>query len=540
MNGLPKKWLSLCQCLRNTNHVKEFELASLFGNLKYKENLIDSTYESENKKSLVTATPLSTAFFSTFIVQDFQDSPNDEEDTRSSQEYLNDLEEEYQERALLAKSKRFFKKGSQRLVVEAYEWDEEYVSSDNYEMTKVKVLMALADDKNVVVGKENAKNREWVKISMRKVHTLLDMEDNDERKSFLDYLCIDLNYVEEKRNNLVVISLRRGIKQGNPQQVTKSCKTCGSTVHTTIDHIDIEWFRRGEALQAKKAEAFQSKKTKSNANRSKTPSKSIDNLLNNKDVQSSEPLSSPAEDALISNIIPISTNPSLSIPSIAFPAPQDRWSQDKHIEMVNIIGDLGARMLTRAMAKELSAASAHECLFVDFLSKKEPKKVFEALKHPGWVDAMQENKRDETGIVIKNKARLVAKVYNQQEGIDYDKTFATVARLEAIRIFLAFATYMNFKVYQMDVKSVFLNGKLKEEVYVKQPLGFESNEFPNHVYKLDKALYGLKQAPKAWYLKGTLGLGLWYLKCSGFDLKGYSDSAYDGCYLDTKSTSGAC
>ncbi|GKA26078.1 retrovirus-related pol polyprotein from transposon TNT 1-94, partial [Tanacetum coccineum] len=94
---------------------------------------------------------------------------------------------------------------------------------------------------------------------------------------------------------------------------------------------------------------------------------------------------------------------------------------------------------------------------------------------------------------------LVAQGYNKQEGIDYDETFAPVARLEAIKIFLAFATYMNFIVYQMDVKTAFLNGKLKEEVYVKQPLGLESNEFPNHVCKLDKALYGLKQAPRAWY-----------------------------------------
>ncbi|GJX06132.1 retrovirus-related pol polyprotein from transposon TNT 1-94 [Tanacetum coccineum] len=223
---------------------------------------------------------------------------------------------------------------------------------------------------------------------------------------------------------------------------------------------------------------------------------------------------------------------------------------------------------------------------------------------------------DETRIVIKNKARLVAHGYNQQEGIDYNETFAPVARLEAIRIFLAFATYMNFIVYQMDVKSTFLNGKLKEEIYVKWPPGFESNEFPNHVYKLDKALYGLKQAPRAWYdingssvktpmvppnnlgpdlngkyvnetqyrgmigslmylttsrpniqfstclytryqanpkesyligvkrifryLKGTPSLGLWYPKCLGFDLKGYSDSDYVGCNMDIKITSGAC
>ncbi|GKF16295.1 retrovirus-related pol polyprotein from transposon TNT 1-94, partial [Tanacetum coccineum] len=86
-----------------------------------------------------------------------------------------------------------------------------------------------------------------------------------------------------------------------------------------------------------------------------------------------------------------------------------------------------------------------------------------------------------------------------EEGIDYDETFAPVAIMEAIKIFLAFATYMNFIIFQMDVKSAFLNGKLKEEVYVKQPPGFESSEFPDYVCKLDKALYGLKQAPRACY-----------------------------------------
>ncbi|GKA97217.1 retrovirus-related pol polyprotein from transposon TNT 1-94 [Tanacetum coccineum] len=106
---------------------------------------------------------------------------------------------------------------------------------------------------------------------------------------------------------------------------------------------------------------------------------------------------------------------------------------------------------------------------------------------------------DENGVVIKNKARLVAQGYNQQEGIDYEETFASVARREAIKIFLAYAAYMGFMVYQMDVKNAFLNGKISEEVYVQQPLGFKSSEFPNHVCKLDKALYGLKQAPRAWY-----------------------------------------
>ncbi|GJS05874.1 retrovirus-related pol polyprotein from transposon TNT 1-94 [Tanacetum coccineum] len=220
----------------------------------------------------------------------------------------------------------------------------------------------------------------------------------------------------------------------------------------------------------------------------------IENLPSTEDVQTSEPLSSLAEDDLVSNTNPIPTNPSLSIPSMASPTPQDKWSQDKHIELVNIIGNPGARMLTRVVAKELT------------------------LKHPGCVDAMQEelnqfaknkvwilvpapygktivgskwvfrNKRDETSIVIKNKARIVAQGYNQQEGIYYDEIFAPVARLEAIRIFLAFATYMNFTVYQMDVKSAFLNGKLKEEVYVKQPLSFECSEFLNHIKQSERGI----------------------------------------------------
>nr|GFA06204.1 retrovirus-related Pol polyprotein from transposon TNT 1-94 [Tanacetum cinerariifolium] len=191
------------------------------------------------------------------------------------------------------------------------------------------------------------------------------------------------------------------------------------------------------------------------------------------------------------------------------------------------------------MAKELRAASAHECIFVDFLSEEEPKKVSKALQHPGWVDAMQE----ELNQFSRNKVWTLVPApygYNQQEGIDYDETFPPIVRLEEIRIFLAFATYMNFIVYQMDVKSAFLNGKLKEEVYVKQPPGFESNEFSNHVCKLDKALCGLKQAPRAWYLKGTLTLGLWYPKCLGFDLNGYSDSDYVGCNINKKSSSSAC
>nr|GFB31755.1 retrovirus-related Pol polyprotein from transposon TNT 1-94 [Tanacetum cinerariifolium] len=107
------------------------------------------------------------------------------------------------------------------------------------------------------------------------------------------------------------------------------------------------------------------------------------------------------------------------------------------------------------------------------------------------------NKKDKIILVIQNKARLVAVGYSQQEDIDYDETFAPVTRIEAIRLFLAYAAHKDFTVYQMDVKTAFLNGILKEEVYVGQPLGFVNKQYPDHMYALDKALYGLKQAPRA-------------------------------------------
>jgi hypothetical protein len=110
-----------------------------------------------------------------------------------------------------------------------------------------------------------------------------------------------------------------------------------------------------------------------------------------------------------------------------------------------------------------------------------------------------QNKENEDGIVVKNKSRFVAQCYTQVEGLDFDETFAPVARLEAIRILLAYACSRNIRLYQMDVKSAFLNGKISELVYVEQPPGFEDPTKPKHVYKLSKALYGLKEAPRAWY-----------------------------------------
>ncbi|KAK2395681.1 putative mitochondrial protein [Trifolium repens] len=168
-----------------------------------------------------------------------------------------------------------------------------------------------------------------------------------------------------------------------------------------------------------------------------------------------------------------------------------------------------------------------------FVSLFEPKNVKEALTDEAWIEAMQEelnqfersevwdlvprpedvnvigtkwvykNKSDENGTVTRNKARLVAQGYTQIEGLDFDETFAPVARLESIRLLLGVACILKFKLYQMDVKSAFLNGYLQEEVYVEQPKGFVDPEHPNYVYKLKKALYGLKQAPRAWYERLT-------------------------------------
>ncbi|GKB70205.1 putative ribonuclease H-like domain-containing protein, partial [Tanacetum coccineum] len=197
----------------------------------------------------------------------------------------------------------------------------------------------------------------------------------------------------------------------------------------------------------------------------------------------------------------------------------------------NVIGDIQSSVQIRRMLnpnseqgfigpvyEEKTHTELNTCLFAYFLSQIEPNRVIKSLSDPAWIEAMQEellqfklhkvwilvdlpkgkrpislkwifkNKTDERGIVIRNKARLVAQGHTQEEGIDYDDVFAPVARIEAIRLFLAYASFMGFMVYQMDVKSAFLYGTIKEEVYVCQPLGFEDPDFPDKVYKVVKAL----------------------------------------------------
>nr|GEU36746.1 retrovirus-related Pol polyprotein from transposon TNT 1-94 [Tanacetum cinerariifolium] len=394
INWIPKKWLSFCQSLRNTKNVKDSELASLFGKQKYEENLIYSIYETKKNKSLVFTTPLSTTFYCSSIIQDFQDSPDDKEDTRSSHEYQNDLEEEYQARALLKKYKRFFKKVStyqspfqpkplsslqhkpelrptkyfeakynkvkgklallslsssaskasmvknKGLIAEAYKWDEE-VSLDDNEMVEVKVLMALAEE-NDDVSKEGAKNGELLKIFMRK-H-------------------VNTKILKENKN------LRTELKE--LKAITETWLNSSNKVNQCI----------------------------------------------------SKPI--PSQKKRILRVDQLTEDPSSS------------------------------RLKDLVIVKSLADDTI--VTIPDFLSEEEPKKVSEALKHLGWVDAMQDelnqfarnkvwtlvpahygkviigsrwvfrNKRDKTRIVIQNKARLVAQGYNQQKGIDYDETFASV------------------------------------------------------------------------------------------------------------------
>ncbi|GJS22187.1 retrovirus-related pol polyprotein from transposon TNT 1-94, partial [Tanacetum coccineum] len=157
----------------------------------------------------------------------------------------------------------------------------------------------------------------------------------------------------------------------------------------------------------------------------------------------------------------------------------------------NIIGNRSRPVSTR---KQL-ATDALWCLYNSVLSKVEPKNFKSAITEDCWFQAMQ----DEIHEFDRLQARLVAKGYRQEEGIDFEESFAPVARIEAIRIFIANAASKNMTIYQMDVKTAFLNGELKEEVYVSQPEGFVDPDHPTHVYRLKKALYDLKQAPRAWY-----------------------------------------
>nr|GEV21048.1 hypothetical protein [Tanacetum cinerariifolium] len=189
--------------------------------------------------------------------------------------------------------------------------------------------------------------------------------------------------------------------------------------------------------------------------------------------------------------------------------PTTRVHKDHH--MTQIIGDLSSATQIRIMTRmvkdqrgltQINNEDFHTCMFACFLSQEEPKRVHQALKDPSWIEAMQEKllrfKMQKVWVLVdlpKGKRAIGSK---WEEGIDYEEVFALVARIEAIRLFLAYALFIGFMVYQMNVKSAFLYGTIEEEVYVCQPLEFENPGYPDKVYKVVKGLYGLHQAPRAW------------------------------------------
>nr|GEV72969.1 retrovirus-related Pol polyprotein from transposon TNT 1-94 [Tanacetum cinerariifolium] len=289
------------------------------------------------------------------------------------------------------------------------------------------------------------------------------------------------------------------------------------------------------------------------------------------------------------------------------------WAETKDHRIANVIEDPSHSISTRKQLK----TDAMWCYFDAFQNSVKPKNFKQNMTEPLWIDAMQEEiheferlevwelvscpdkvfliklkwiykvKKDKFGRVQKNEARLVAQGFRQEEGLDFEESFAPVSRIEAIHIFVANTTHKNMTIFQMDVKTAFLNGELKEEVYVLQPEGFIDQDNSSHAYKLKRVLYSLKQAPRAWYnmlssffisqhflkggvddptlftqkarnnllltkptekhlnavkwifryLKGTINMGLWYLKDTGMSLTTYADADHAGCQDTRLSTS---
>nr|GEX44315.1 retrovirus-related Pol polyprotein from transposon TNT 1-94 [Tanacetum cinerariifolium] len=198
----------------------------------------------------------------------------------------------------------------------------------------------------------------------------------------------------------------------------------------------------------------------------------------------------------------------------------------KNLLLKLLLQSMFAQSINHLKLLEAAKIRRYVVLFRCISNFAKPNNFKEAITKPSWIDAMQEEihefqrlevwelvpcpdkvlliklkwtykvKKDKFGGVLKNKARLVAQGFRQEEGIDFEESFAPVARIEAIRIFVAHATHKNMTIYYMDIKTAFLNDMLKEEVYVSQPEGFIDQDNPSHVYKLKKALYGLKQSPR--------------------------------------------
>nr|GEV05265.1 retrovirus-related Pol polyprotein from transposon TNT 1-94 [Tanacetum cinerariifolium] len=470
------------------------------------------------------------------------------------------------------------RKSDKRLVAESFNWDGKSVSSEDEGTTKFKAFMAIAYDEPSV-GKGDARSGQWVEITMKKVHRLLSITDNEEQKHVLDYTHVDVQYVEDQRNNLV--NKFNALKQDLALYKSKLCNLKNTmsinyslqneVIRVNLENISlkdkISDLKKDDVSTSEPAPMITSdseddsdnqvKKLRSD-NGTKFKNHNLEAFCDEKGILQN--LSSPC--TLKQNGVAERRNRTLieaartMLNSTSLPTQFWREAVNAvyHLGKFNEKADDGFFLGYSSVAKafrvfNIRRQEMEETFHLTFSEDDEAisQTSTEGIRPIGtkWV---LKNKKYERGIVVRNKARLVVQGHTQEERINYIEVFAPIARIEAIRLFLAYASFMGFTVYQMDVKSAFLYGTIDEEVYVMQPPGFQDLAFPAKVYKVEKAMY--QANPKKSYLvcvkrifrylKGTPNLGLWYLRGSGFDLKEYSDSDYAGCNLDIKSTSGGC
>nr|GEU53192.1 retrovirus-related Pol polyprotein from transposon TNT 1-94 [Tanacetum cinerariifolium] len=558
VNSLLRKWLSMNQTQRANNTIKNDSMAALYGKYHYEEGLIDDIYASKTQRFTIQASSSKVLIFNNH----FQDSDSDvEEDNRTNNEFMADLNVEYHERALLANQKRIYKrvtkeKSDKGLVVESFDWDDESVSSEDEGTTKFKAFMAIADDEPSV-GKGDA--RSVIRVNLE--NESLKDEISYLKKVIEKWICrkvtlyqllfeqIPGNIVKaiggkgrRKENNSQVLFTKADVStserapmitsdsedDSNNQESSPKVESGDNSSGDTEGYILVSCngitFTRVAYENGLKHDLISTSQLKPrtndtlcSANTEYFPYVPVFDRLSTINHVSPEPIitsspliSSTSKDSLIPNSEYVVSALDEAVHPESTTAFESTNLQEDDID--EPIDDQPALHVISPLADSVSGPPLIEALeeegwvlaIAEELNQFERNKVWTLVLNPYGktiigLKRVFKNKMDEEGVVTKNKARLVAKGYIQEEGIDYDETFAPVARLEAIKIFFAYASYMGFTVYQMDVKSAFLNRKLSEEVYVEQPPGFESSEFPNHVCKFNKALYGLKQAPRSWY-----------------------------------------
>ncbi|GJU78795.1 retrovirus-related pol polyprotein from transposon TNT 1-94 [Tanacetum coccineum] len=509
----------------------------------------------ESKKALITApstTPISTAFFSINIVQDFQENSDDEVDERASEECLRDVEIKFHERAFWL-----------GLVAETFEWDEEDLSDDE-EMTQVKVLMALFDE-DLVVRKNHARNGEWINITMRKVNILLSMDEDVDWQTYLkkkkilgiDQLTKASSKNDVKENSFILASMDYDHEMIlKPKDRVKRHNLDIKLPNLNTRRILVSESQAvNECLKLTKA-TTDPESSKESGSEPQTPLPPL-KILKAK----AKPFP-PCTHCGFNDYCPDDCR---MYPECEICGSNDHFD-DKKGTIFNANKEimLIAPKRNDVYVRDMSSLTPNgACFFakasesvnwlwhkrLSHLNLKNINKLAKQNKVLGipslvYSKGISQNfsssyTPQQNGVAERKNRTLIEAARTMLNGmLTRSKAAKLIAALISECLFADFLSKIEHK--KMDVKSAFLNGKLKEEDYVKQPPGFESSEFPDSIYKLDKAFYGLKQAPKAWYVRGTPTLGLWYPKCSGFDLKGYSDSDYVGFNMDKKSTSSAC